>query len=101
MSTDKSSKDLAYWERNQLVCYLSKIFYSWIEKHDKSDIDWENDYRNIVFIQLPENLASWHIHDSEKIYFPHLRVRQGNSWDGKSMNEKYEALIKKRSDILY
>lgn len=93
--TQLKGKDLAYWERNQLVVYLSKLYPSWIEHHPIEDTTWENDWRNIVFIQFPEGLYSWHIHDSEIEYFSHLSFREGNSWDGSTIEQKYNALRKK------
>lgn len=82
-------KDLAYWERNQLVLYLSKIFPSWLEKHPEKDDNWEKDWRNIVFINFPEGKFSWHIHDTEICYFSHLKYKSGDSWDGSTSEEKY------------
>ena len=81
----KEGKELAYWERNQLVAHLSKIYPSWLEKHPEEDISWEADWRNIVFIKTPGGQCSWHIHDSELPYFPHLRfgkaaVGMGTRW---------------------
>jgi predicted nucleic-acid-binding Zn-ribbon protein len=37
----RSEKDQAYWERNQLVSYLSKEYEAWIEKHPSTDIAWD------------------------------------------------------------
>lgn len=85
-------KDGAYWERNQLVAALSKVFPSWLEKHPAEDKAWEDDWRNIVFIQLPTGQASWHIHDSELKNFAHLQQKEGNSWDGHSVEEKYKRI---------
>jgi len=90
-----TGKDLAYWERNQLILYLSKIFPSWLERHPSEDTNWEDDWRNIVFIQFPEGTYSWHIHDFEFEYFKHLLFKKGNSWDGSSSEKKYEMLRKK------
>jgi len=92
-----TGKDLAYWERNQLVLYLSKIFPSWKERHPDEDIEWENDYKNIIFIQFPEGLFSWHISDSELDYFKHLKFKVGNSWNGTTTQEKYQTMNKFRS----
>lgn len=50
---NKEGKDLIYWERNQLVAHLSKIYPSWLEKHPLEDTHWENDWRNIIFIETP------------------------------------------------
>lgn len=92
-----TGKDLAYWERNQLILYLTKIFTAWKERHPISDEKWEDDWRNIIFIQFPEGLFNWHIHDFEYEYFSHLNFKDGNSWDGKSTEEKYELLREKSS----
>jgi hypothetical protein len=91
----RSDKEQSYWERNQLVAYLSQTFESWLEKHPSEDKEWENDFRNIVFIHFHEGLFSWHIHDSEMKYFSHLRFREGNSWDGSTTEEKYDCLRNK------
>lgn len=88
-------KDLAYWERNQLVLYLSKMMDAWIEQHPIEDKTWENDWRNIIFIDFPQGLFSWHIHDSEIVYFKHLEKREGNSWKGESLIQKYDSLREK------
>ena len=85
-------KDLAYWERNQLVCYLTKHFPAWIEKHPLEDKDWENEWRNIVFIEFKEGVFSWHIHDSELKYFKNLQFKKGNSWKGETREQKYQLL---------
>lgn len=89
-----TGKDLAYWERNQLVLYLTKLFPSWLERHPNEDVNWEHDWRNIVFIQFPEGLFSWHIHDFEFDYFNHLSFKEGNSWDGCTSEQKYNRLRK-------
>jgi hypothetical protein len=85
-------KDLAYSERNKLVCALSKIFPSWMERHPDDDKDWDDDWRWIVFIDAPTGQLSWHIHDSEFSMFVHLRIKDGNSWDGHTTDEKYNRL---------
>ena len=87
-----TGKDLAYWERNQLVALLSKIYPAWLEKHPAEDGEWEDDWRNIVFIETKEGQASWHIHDSELKYFEHLYYENKNSWDGHTVEEKYKRL---------
>ena len=91
------SKDEVYWERDQLVAALSKIYPAWLARHPEEDKEWEDDWRWIVFIQLPEvegeyqRQVSWHIHDSELHYFAHLRKQQ-NTWDGHTTEEKYRRL---------
>lgn len=105
----KNPKDYAYWERNQLVAALSKIYPSWLERHPASDKEWEDDWRWIVFIEIPsrelenkyvqggfmmsyKQQLSWHIHDSERTSFYHLEERNTHSWDGHSTEEKYRRL---------
>lgn len=87
----RKSKDLAYTERDRLVCALSKLFPSFLARHE--DDPWEDDWRWIVFVILPTGQASWHIHDSEREWFNHLPVRSGpNWWDGHTTEEKYRRL---------
>jgi hypothetical protein len=85
-------KDQAYWERNQLVSYISKIYYSWLERHPEKDTEWEDEWRNIIFIQFPKGKYSWHIHDREMKYFKHLQFYDTDSWDGSTTEQKYQAL---------
>lgn len=111
LDTLRKQKDYAYYERNQLVAALSKLFPSWLERHPDSDTTWENDWRTIVYIMIPTRVVwgdgrnhvpedrqyaprqlSWHIHDSEVKYFSHLQMREGNSWDFHTNEEKYERL---------
>ena len=96
--SQKNSKDQAYWERNQLVLLLTKVFPAWRELHPKEDYNWEEDWRNIVFIQTPYGLASWHIHDKELAHFAHLEMRVTNSWDGHTIAEKYQRLYNCTTD---
>jgi hypothetical protein len=97
-------KNIAYWERNQLVLALSKVFPAWLERHPEEERDWDPEWRWIVYIEIPAEARSlhpdelgpaqlsWHIHDSEQPHFNHLPVRYGNSWDGHTTNEKYDRL---------
>lgn len=94
----KQSKDTAYSERDQLVCALSKLFPSHLERHPDADKSWDNDWRWIVFIDMPTGQCSWHVHDSELDWFGHLDRRLGvNSWDGHSTAEKYVRLARLKS----
>lgn len=100
MINNLKDKDLAYFERDQLVLYLSKLFPSWLERHPDNDLNWENDWRNIVFIQFPEGLFSWHIADYELDYFNHLSFKEGNSWGGETSEQKYDLLRQKTSTFV-
>jgi hypothetical protein len=85
----KRAKDSAYWERDQLVAALSKLFPAWLGRHEGAD--WEDDWRTVVYIQLPTGQVSWHIHDTERGYFSHLAW--GNEkWDSHTTEEKYKRL---------
>lgn len=85
----KAEKDSAYCERNKLVAALSKLFPASLERHQPEDDDWDDDWRWVVFIELPTGQVSWHIHDSELSLFGHLRMLEGRVWDGHSTDEKY------------
>lgn len=88
----EKQKNYAYEERNMLVSALSKLFPSYLAEHQE-DEDWEDDWRNIVFIELPTGQVSWHIHDSELKFFSHLEYQE-NKWDGHNTKEKYRRLGK-------
>lgn len=93
-------KNGAYTERNRLVALASKLFPSWLERHPESDVEWEDDWRWIVFVRLPTGQASWHIHDSELETFDHLGRQSGNSWDGHSDEEKYRRVDAIMAEVL-
>ena len=54
---------------------------------------WEDDWRNILFINLPTGQVSWHIHDSEVENFPDIQPYLG-VWDGHTTEEKYKRIQK-------
>lgn len=92
-------KNGAYWERNQLVAALSKLLPAGLGKHDPNDKEWEDDWRNIVYIigigphfELVQ--MSWHIHDSELPMFSHLKFDPDIKWDGHTTEEKYKRLAR-------
>ncbi len=99
------SKDGAYHERDMLVCALSKLFPSYLARHNEEDTEWEDDWRWIVYINIPtgkmllptgneiqrHEQISWHIHDSEREMFNHLEVKE-NNWDGHNTERKYQRL---------
>lgn len=91
LDNERKSKDEAYHERNMLVCALSKLFPSYIARHDEDNMGWERDWMWIVYIELPTGQVSWHMHDSEVQMFNHLRVQE-NKWDGHNTERKYERL---------
>jgi hypothetical protein len=87
----KAQKDNAYWERDQLVAALSKVYPAHLAWHPEDDKSWEDDWRNIVCVHLPTGQATWHIHDREVPWFDHL-VRLPAHWDGHTTEEKYDRL---------
>jgi len=84
-------KDGAYTERNRLVALLSVIFPSSLEQHEGED--WEDDWRWVVYVDLPTGQASWHIHDSELALFDHLPRLAGRKWDSHTTEEKYQRVL--------
>lgn len=107
-----AAKDGAYSERNALVAALSRVFPGVLSRHPDEDESWEDDWRWIVFIDIPviryltfgdqrngpgphyvieSKQASWHIHDSELPLFSHL-PREQRVWDGHTTEEKYARL---------
>ena len=89
-----AARDAAYSERNQLVLVLAKIAppgKAWLSKHPEEDKDWDDQWRTIVFLDLPTGQASWHLHDDEVSGFDFLPM-QANTWDGHTTEEKYKRL---------
>lgn len=86
---ETASKDRAYTERNRLVALIASLYPSSLERHDDADKSWEDDWRWIVFIDLPTGQASWHIHDSHLPMFDHVQRFAGRKWDGHTTEEKY------------
>ena len=89
----EEAKNQAYNERNRLVAYLASIYPSCLERHPEEDVEWEDDWRWIVFIHHSTGQLSWHIHDSELGLFDHVPRGFGHvKWDGHTTKEKYERL---------
>lgn len=83
-----AEKRRIYEERSRLIALISKMFpNSSIEKDDNRD----DEFSNVVYIELPTGQVSWHIRESEKDLFKHLE-RKGTKWDGHSTQEKYERI---------
>lgn len=57
IETLKKQKDGAYFERNQLVSALSKLFPAHLAKHPEEDKEWDYDWRTIVVIKLPVSMC--------------------------------------------
>jgi hypothetical protein len=61
-------------------------------KHDPNDKEWEDDWRNVVYIDLPAGQVSWHFHDSHSQLLNDLGIYT-RSWDGHSTDEKYKRVL--------
>ena len=102
----EESKNQAYWERNQLVSLLSRLYPSHLALHDHKDENWEPEWRFIICVHTPESQATWHIHNDDLKYFQHLvktedspdSLEKANHWDGHTTKEKYMRLGKLQSE---
>lgn len=86
-------KDGAYQERNRVLALLGRmaVALGWkagIGEHPASDVEWEKDWRTILFIELPTGQASWHFHDSD-VHLLQGLPPYGGTWDGHTTEEKY------------
>lgn len=88
-----AQKDGAYDERNRLVAALAAMFPSAMSRHPDEDTTWDDDWRWIVFVDLPTGQASWHIHDSHLPLFAHVQ-HGARVWDGHTATEKYERVAR-------
>jgi hypothetical protein len=86
LTKEIDAKDNAYWERGQLVAYLSRQFDSHIINASGHD-SWP-----IVCIHSPKGQLSWHIPSSELQYYVGLPVGRKSDWDGHTTEEKYARL---------
>lgn len=91
MTTDTNA---VYEERDRLVAALSHLAWRHgvqvgIGRHE--GVDWEDDWRTVIYLELPTGQVSWHIHDSERPWFLGLPQYDGQ-WDGHTTEEKYERL---------
>jgi len=97
METFNNAKNSAYKERNQVVVALAKLAYlagfnAGRAIHvDKPGEIWEDDWRTVVFIDLPSGQVSWHLHDSEGHLTKDLPLYNGK-YDGHTTEQKYERL---------
>ena len=90
----REAKDNAYRERDRCVAGIAALavrfgWGAWLGRHEGGE--WDDDWRNVVFINLPAGQVSWHIHDSELELFRFLPLG-GEPWDGHDTPEKYRRL---------
>lgn len=94
----KGAKDGAYAERNKCVVGLALLardlgFKVGLARHPEEDTEWEDDWRNIVVIELPTGQLTWHFHDSEMHMLYSFCRLEGHEWDGHTTEEKYRRLL--------
>lgn len=89
----QAQKDAAYGERDCCVAAIAAMArqLGWpcgLGRHDESDVSWDREWLNIVYVEFPTGQCSWHIHDSELAWFSFL-PRYEPPWDGHTTVEKY------------
>lgn len=91
----REERDRAYYERNQIVALLARLYPSGIKRTEIEG--WDPCWHGCVYIELPTGQASWHYHDSEAHLFADLPPYSG-SWDGHTTEEKYQRVAALRRD---
>ncbi len=93
----KIRKDGAYLERNKCVVLIANMalalgYNAGRAEHDPNDKEWEDDWRTVVYIDLPSGQISWHFHDSQFDLVAGLPIYDG-VWDGHSTELKYQRVL--------
>lgn len=89
------AKDGAYAERNKvlvLVALMAQRLGINVGIGQHVGEDWDADWRNILFIDLPAGQVSWHLHDSEASMFYFVGTYAAK-WDGHTTEEKYRRVL--------
>lgn len=79
ISMDKLNE--IYSERMIVVCMLAKMSGCNYGLGKDDNVDWEDEWRNVVYIDLPEGQVSWHIAPQDMHMFDDFPAYQGK-WDG-------------------
>jgi hypothetical protein len=93
-----AQKDSAYAERDKCLVLLALMAQRLGLKvgmglHvDKPGEEWDADWRNILFIDLPAGQVSWHIHESETSWFYFVGAYD-SEWDQHTTDEKYRRVL--------
>lgn len=87
----EASKNDAYSQRNRCVALIARMalrlgWRAGVGRHVGEN--WEDDWRSIVFVDLPAGQISWHFHDSESALLEGL-PKYESGWDGHSDDEKW------------
>jgi hypothetical protein len=91
----KLERDAVYAERDKCVSLLARMalklgYTAGIGTHLGED--WDELWRHVIYIDLPNGQVSWHIPDSETPLFDFLPQYEGK-WDGHTTAEKYERVV--------
>lgn len=89
-----AAKNAAYQERDRLVAAFAHLAWRHgvhvgVGEHEGED--WEDDWRTVIYLDLPAGQVSWHVHESERLWFDGLPPYDGG-WDGHDTDEKYRRL---------
>ncbi|KQR22878.1 hypothetical protein [Deinococcus sp. Leaf326] len=96
--TSPDPLDALYTERSQLIAALAVIYPSSIEDHE-GDGYWDENWRNVIIIDLPTGQVSWHIAKDDLHLFEHVPRKQGRKWDGHDSPTKYARLARLHRDV--
>jgi hypothetical protein len=91
---EKKLVNRVYAERDMLValvCRLSQM--AGFEVHIAPDETQPDEWKNVVFVELPSGQVSWHIHVKELGWFEDVPRRDDNKWDGHTDEEKYARVL--------
>jgi len=94
ISQEIDTRNKAYAERNMCIALIARLaemlgYNVGMKRHEGED--WEDDWRHVIFIDLPTGQLSWHLHDSEMENFPGI-VPYLKEWDGHTTEEKYQRI---------
>jgi len=105
VAADKHRRELdaVYDERNRCVAAMASMaqrlgWPTWRGTHEpEGDPNWDAEWLNVIYIQLPTGQVSWHIHDRDLPQFAHVptafsRATFSKKWDGHTTEQKYERL---------
>lgn len=95
-------KNAAYMERNLCAVTIARLaqFFSCkvgIATHsdeELKDMGWDEAWRTILVIQLPDGQVTWHLHAAEAYIVRDLPRINNYVWDGHTTQEKYARLLK-------
>lgn len=101
-SREQKEIQKAFWERNQLVAFLSKLFPSYLLEHTEGSY-LQKGWKHYILIQTPAGQISFHLDEADLPYFRHSFVLKDESivaWDGHSTEEKFARIQKLDLDLI-